>query len=876
MNSIPKHKLGLSRLRNAPPPRPRTVGEATDVPEDSFSASQVEASQSKPQKTSLGRRLLRIGMNTLMVSSTLAGATAGVGIATNAEVLSEALQQENPVTVFGAGSQGGSEQASGKMVDVTPEGRFEPGKIQDSLDLSRSGSEVRATLGAESTQSLVNHYRQSDFARSALQDQLNQAEGQINSALQKLKVPAGETLLTARVPFPSGDGSILQVGGRSIPVGLRKLALEDLPLVIEYQVDPVETGLQVKLNPAEVEQARLPAGVDKGLHLGSVRAEVLHPENGKMELSGRVRLSLDDGSATRRALEKTTDPVARKALQQRLQQIERLKQLSGDQNLDPLLDYMTANREVSFKGTLQGKSQKMGDGTVHAWLTPDHDGDKRGDIRLSGELYTAAVDSMEFQAEKLKLSNGGGFLDRKVSGAAEQALVQTVPRLMDALRGTVKSKIQQKFQSELGKVEQKLDQQFDQGLDAADASASGVGVGLRKLDVDPQSGELIAELRSEGDLQDTLLPQVRVVGKRVITREQKKVRVASVSARSTVQLDENKPAVVIPGSSARQFLSDLVRNPDFQETFQKLTAGAREQVQEMAGRVKGPSGTVNLEVEAPFPSTASVDSPLGSLPKLKRKVIPFTADYQVNDFAVPLNLQIKPVEVDEAVRPAEAKRDGVFLGAVQVNTDPLTTDVSGRVQLKKQKTTGGAEWAEQALEKAFKGQDFGFQSEVSVGETESVFYLWVVPDYTGDGRADIAVAHRSVKSGAESLNIKVKDAQRQGEQSRDSSLGGRLNGLVGGVIEEQIESSGDQLSQAVSGVLKSKVSQFLVTGSSQAAEQINAQLGKVYSKLGELDIPVPDGMDIPGGKISMKLGQAYAARRPAARGEQRCPLGRGP
>lgn len=837
--------------------------------------------KAKEAKKSLGRHVLEKGLSGVLLATSLAGALAGVGVSTNSEVIKEAMNQEQTVFMFGQNlhsqktSQAAKPSTAPKVIDVTPDEATGLEGIQDHLNLKTTEHSVTATLGAEKTQALVNHFRQSEVVQGSLQSQLKTAETKVNEALKRVEISPGETLLSARVPFPSGDGSILQLGKMDLNVGLKKLAMEELPLVLSYEVAPIETGLQVKLSQANVDEATLPSGVDHGVHLGSVRAEVTHPDSCKIPLSGKVKVDLDDGSATRRALENTTDPATREALQARLAQIERIQKLAKDQNLEPLLDFVTENREVEFSGCLQGEGNRVADGLVHAWLTPDHDNDQRGDVRLSGELYTAALDGMQFKADRIhhkrseRVQEGGvyGFIQTKIAESIEQGARDAVPQVMSTLRGTVESKIQERFRAELGKVETQVDQTFDQTLDAAEKSGAGVGLDLERIDVDAKTGNLVAELDSKGPINETLGPRITIGAKKT---EAAQGPVVSPSAQtddgptlvrvvenSTVKVDHSQPSVVIPGSSARRFLNELIKQPEVQEAFQTMTEGARSQIEKSATDLEGPSGSVNVDVAIPFPSQKNIDSPLGPIPELAEKNIPFQADYQIDNFGLALKLDVKPVEVEEAVRPKGVKEDAVFIGAIQVGTQPMTSAVKGQVQLHKGETRGGAEWAEQALDGAFKDQNFGFKSQVSVGETQSLFYIWVVPDNTGDGKADVAVAHRSLKTGAEALRVQVDEVthQKKDGEAQPQGLGGKLNGVVSRVIEDQLEKSGDRLGGTVSKILESRVQEFLGAGSSQMGEQINSQLGDLYSKIGNLEIPVPEGMNVPGGKLKLELGK---------------------
>jgi len=377
---------------------------------------------------SLGRRVFEKSLQGILLASSVVGAFSGIGIATNADVLKEAMNQEQPIQVFGqtretdsnqgdgqAPAQSPASQSDARTLDVSPLNK-PLAQFQDKVQIQTTQRGISASLEGQNAQALVNHFRDSEGVQEKIASQLLQAEQQINTALSAVKIPNGETLLTARVPFPSGEGSLLQVRGVDIPVGMRKLALEELPLVLNYEIDTVDTGMNVKLQRTEVDRATLPDGATKGIHLGAVRAEVQHGRENTIPVSGRVRVSIDDGAATRRALQKSNDPVQRKALQARLQQIERLQKLAKGQNIDSLLDFVTQDREVEFSGKLHSSSKRVADGTVHAWLTPDHDQDQRADVQLSGELYTAALDSMTFHADKLHHTESQSMKDGGLSG----------------------------------------------------------------------------------------------------------------------------------------------------------------------------------------------------------------------------------------------------------------------------------------------------------------------------------------------------------------------------------------------------------------------------------------------------------------------------
>jgi hypothetical protein len=838
----------------SPPPGENKPANHQAEPVDLLENSR--AAVDKPRPEGWRSTLMKWGGGALMVATTLVGALTGAGVATNAEVLREAYLQEQVVFPFESPKKTPAPTPPPKSVALKPVDTDIEG-IQEHIDLRLEEHGLEATLAQDKSQAAFNHLRKTERVQVALAAQLRQAESEINESLSAVRVPEGETLLRARVPFPSGDGSLVQVLGLDIPVGLKKLATEDLPLVLTYQVDPIETGFSVSLRTVEPDKADLPVGVEKGLHLGSVRADVTQRPDGQIPVSGRVQLSLDDGEATRRALQAETDPDVRNALMSRLEQIERLQDMSKEQNLQPLMDFIASNRVVTFQGHLQTRGAQVGTGDLHAWLTPDRDADQRADISLTGELEIPALErDVEIVAAEIthsELPEGLGFIESyfqgKLARTVESAALKALPGVVKTLRPTIKGVVQEKYQSELTRLESQFDGMLDKTLDAVEVSGSELGLDLENLELSDKSGGLRLGIASELPLSETLLPKV-TFGKPPLDS----VTPLAVRVDSTTSSQTKRPALILPENTLNQFVSELLQKPEVQETFQEMTRSARENLEQQARRIPGPRGTVGIDLELPFPSHRSVESPLGPLPVLSRKTVPLSVNYHIEDFGLDVNLELKPLVPKNAVRPEEAMVDGVFLGAVRVKSSPMTTQIFGDFEIEKGTTGGGAPWAETALDEALDSQHFEFGSQVSAGETDTVFYIWAVPDHNGDGRADVAVSHRSRKNGTEALRIDIQDVRRRGDTDSTSSLGDKLNHLVGKVVVDQVSSSSDQMTEAMGSVLAREAASSLQDGSQRVAQGIDEQLKGFYSRVSRLDIPMPGELNTDT-DVSLHLGQ---------------------
>lgn len=843
---------------------PPTLNKQKQKMVESPVTDRLELARVKPKKPSFARKLAKFSLTALQLAGSLTGLGVGIGVATNYSVVQEAVQQTNPVYGYARDLKQQQQPSleSPNYVDISAT-NDDISQLQNHLHVSTTDHSITAVLESDKAQSVLHTVLHSDKVQGALTEELSQLETKINNKLGDIRIKPGEALFEARIPFPTGDGSLLQIAGGDIPVGLRELQMEEIPLVLKHEFDPFDTGLQVDLQPTQVERAPLPTGETTALHLLSARATANNPDLTQTQFSGKIRLELDDGEATRRALEKTQDPARRELLLARLQRIERIQKAVGEQNLEPLLDYALGHRELAFRGNLGGNGQGMGDAKVHAWLTPDQDGDGHAEVKLSAEIATPGLQSVEFTPQSMEhvSTRESGLLGRlqdEISSRIEQKGLEVAPNVLVGLRGTIEGEIRKVLAEELSKGQMEVDALLDGTLDVVNQSTQGVGLELTRIDVQPGTGNLVGGLRSDDTLKNTLGPRATV---RKQTESQVEVLapellplVAISNPDSTlIRVESNKPSIVIPGANARRFLSAVLANPETQQAFENLTLGPRQQITEKAASLPELNGSLYVDVEVPFPAAESLQSPLGPIPKLMTKEIPVRADYNVKEFGLDLQLDARLVDVDEAARPTSAAEDGVFIGAISVATKPFTTTLEGTVAVHKQDSEGGAAWAEEALDEAFQGQDFEFETEVSLGETKAVFYLWLTPDSNGDGRADVAIGHRTLNTGSGAVDVNVNSVtSAQGNLDLSTRLGGRLNGIVNEVVSNQIASSGENLQMAISKLLESKVDGLLGQGSEKVAEAVNGKLPGFYNKLSEIEVGLPENL-IPAGKVDLGL-----------------------
>lgn len=850
MKEVSLHK---THLTSAPIRRHHRTASQTEVP---FTHDQVRlgrqpesaAPETPQKKKGLTGRLIKGSVLTTLSAAQGIAAVGGLVALSNADVIREALRSDQLVTVVGTEESPQTEpQSFAEVMNQTLSFEQAPSTIQ----VSQGEHHLEARLGLEDAKALVNGAHRTDFVRGQVAEQLAKAESTVNQRLQNLEVPAGEVLLNVRTPLPTGSRSLIQLGDFDLPTGLKSLQMEDIPLVAGYEVNPVTTGLQVSMTPVEVDRAPLPPNAEHSLHLGAVRAEVKHPSECKIPVSGRIKVRLDDGSATRRALEEATDPQVKAELEARLVRIEQVK----SQGLGSLLG-SDAQAELEFAGCLESPQSRMADGLIHVWLSPDHDQDQRADIRLTGDLHTASLDALQLRLDKVQLvqdqqqlSAMAGFVSGQVNSALEGVTKKMAPLLMDGVRDTVKDEIDRRFGEELKEVENELDADFDKTLDQAQLGLAGGGLRLESLDIDGKSQQLVARVHSDKAVSELVAPKIHQGEQSSPAPSGRLVRIKTTEAQ---HLKSSQSQVIIPGSTAREFFGNLIQSPNVRAAFATLTDSAKKEVEANVSRVEGPSGRLGLDLEVPFPTQQTLETPFGELPTLGQKKIPLTADYRVQDLAVDLNLSIEPVEVKEAVQPPEAEKAGVFLGALRVKNGALSTPVAGSVHLQKGKTSGGAAWAEEALEEALGDQRFDFKGQVATGEMETLFYLWAVPDQNGDHKPDIAVAHRAIKTGAEGFSAQLDSVSaRQGKN--DSAL----KRAMGEVIKEQMKDSAESLTGTLSSMFSRQLEERLREGDGLLAGEVNGELMKLYPQYEKVEVPLPGGRQYSMGLGSIQVGQDH-------------------
>lgn len=845
----------------SPPARDLPKAETRPKVEDT-----VELAQAKPEKTSLARRVAKMSFAALQLLGSAAGIGAGVGVgvgvATNYEVLQNTSSESG---IYGyARELRGQEQnqlasTEQKYVSVTPS-NGDLSQLQNHLQVRTTDNSITATLEADKAQAVLNTVLNSDKVQDPLQKELSKLEVKINQKLGEINIRPGEALFEANIPFPTGEGSLLQIAGRDIPVGMQQLKMEEVPLVLKHQFDTFDTGVEVELSPTQVDRAPLPEGESVGLHLLSARATASNPDLTQTTFSGKISLHIDDGAATRRALAKTQDPARRALLQERLLRIERIQAAIGGQNLDGILDFALGHRELAFSGQLGGPGEGMGDAKVHAWLTPDENGDGHAEVKLSAEIETPGLTTVQFTPDKMehvatRETGLKGRLQNEISERIENKAFEMAPEILDGLRGTIDKEVRQVLAKELANGQMEVNALLDGTLDVVNESTQGVGLNLTRLDVLP-NGDLRGSLRSEDSLKATLGPRATVrkqmeKEKEIVAPEYQPMVAVSNPDSTAIKVNSDSPSIIIPGSNARRFLNSVLENPETQKAFEALTLGPRQEIADKAANLPGLSGSIHIDVEVPFPGSETIHSPLGPIPTLSHKNIPIEANYQVNEFGLDVAVDARLIQVDEAARPKAAEENGVFIGAIAVTTQPMTTNLDGSLEVKKLETEGGAAWAETALDEAFEQQNFDFSTEVSLDKTEAVFYLWLTPDTNGDGKADVAIGHRTLNTGANGVKVKMGSVSSNQENLELSTrLGGRLNGIVNKVVSTQIENSSESLRSTISDLLASKVDGLLGEGSVKVADAVNQKLPNFYNKIETIDVKLPEKL-FPGKTLDL-------------------------
>jgi hypothetical protein len=272
-----------------------------------------------------------------------------------------------------------------------------------------------------------------DFqATGVLDSSIANATERLQSSINVLSVPSGRVLLDAKLPLPTSERALLHVGDLKLPsLGYRALSSEAVPLKLDFEVTPVQTGLRATVKPVQAD----PAVAGPGLLLGAVQVTIDAPA-GSIPLHGNVALASDlDGEGTAQQLSRLQGMPGQEQLVQqlqgRLQQGKRLQELGAEQGFDRLLQE-SFGQNVAFDGQVQTGDAPLVSATLYLWATPDTTGDGKADIQVTQQANMDKLGELSVEITRLQTDA------RLPDGKATRLLHEQVRRaLLDGARNAL-------------------------------------------------------------------------------------------------------------------------------------------------------------------------------------------------------------------------------------------------------------------------------------------------------------------------------------------------------------------------------------------------------------------------------------------------------
>ncbi|MEW6279504.1 MAG: hypothetical protein AB1758_12820, partial [Candidatus Eremiobacterota bacterium] len=379
-------------------------------------------------------------------------------------------------------------------------------------------------------------------------------------------------------------------------------------------------------------------------------------------------------------------------------------------------------------------------------------------------------------------------------------------------------------------------------------------------------------------------PAVRLVEQDPATASkpaQETSRVAQQPSRALLPADS--VAVVVPGDTAREVAWEVQNTPQARNFLEKKTVEARKILEQELRSLRVPDGELLLELDLPLPTgdrpllhIGPVDLPSMGYNALQTESVPLVLRYHAAPITPRLELAVKPFRADQPPRPDSLPSGGVYLGSVQVQLSPegrslpfqgsldLALDLDGKATLEKLERADPSspfaaklrERLEQGqrltlrgspqnegfgglLQDAFQGQTVDFSAEAVMGRkplVQASYHLWLGPDVTGDGRADLHVSHSEDLSGFQDMSVRILRLQGSGP-APEGHLARLVNGAVEGEFRSGIHKVLPQVTEKLRQIAVEKVSAQLDRGGPWAQGEGNQKLGTAYEH--GLDLTVP-------------------------------------
>ncbi|MBI3928572.1 MAG: hypothetical protein HY319_23740 [Armatimonadetes bacterium] len=360
---------------------------------------------------------------------------------------------------------------------------------------------------------------------------------------------------------------------------------------------------------------------------------------------------------------------------------------------------------------------------------------------------------------------------------------------------------------------------------------------------------------------------------------------APAASRSVVQPSlEEGVTVIVPGDTLRSFAGDLQQTPGARRFMEEKIATTRQNLSHKLQQVKIPDQEVLLDLEMPFPvgeraliRLGDVDLPSFGMKSLEAARLPVVLETRTDPIEPNLQFELGPVEVARPAPPPGLQEGALFLGACRARFQlpeegvalsgevRLKLDLDGEATQKKlSRLEPGSERTRQLgqklerrieegrriqaavqeqglqglLQDAFLDQRADFQARVRGPQkplAEVVYHLWLAPDPSGDGRADVVVAQQPELDHVSSLELDVTRLEVQGNDP-EGRLGLFLNQTVEGYFRAGIQSAVPQVTEVLRKLATRRIASEFDKGVALVEGTANQKLQSLFRQGERIDL----------------------------------------
>lgn len=374
---------------------------------------------------------------------------------------------------------------------------------------------------------------------------------------------------------------------------------------------------------------------------------------------------------------------------------------------------------------------------------------------------------------------------------------------------------------------------------------------------------------------------------------------AKPASSHAVRVSGDGVALLVPADTLRQVAHDVQNTPLAKKFLAQKTAEAEKNLNQLLAHMKVPDGNVLLDARLPLPTgeraffhVGNVDLPSFGVHQFQTEDVPLKVSYQTSPVAPNLKLGLETFQAGNPIKPDSAGPDGIYLGSIKVKLSPgqeslpvegdlqLGLDLDGsatmgklaELEAKLKEVPPSSPRAAQLqeligkhrqriahgntlkgheiklLEDAFQDQKMHFRADVHTGTgvlAEATYHVWVGPDATGDGRADVHLASETDFKNMDGLRVELRELKGDPTRAPDGMVARLLHEKIQASFAGGVEQALPQVTDVLRKMAVERVDRELHQGAPWAAGEGNQRLSGAYQRGLDFDVP---GVAGTGGK----------------------------